>query len=280
MSIRFITDSASDFVKPHRPEITVIPMSVTFGDTTYLDGVNLTHEKFFELLVESGTLPSTSMITPVDFEEAFKEAVDNGEEVICVTLSSRLSGTWQSACIAAESFGDKVYVVDSENATVGEQILIERGLQLADAGMSAAEIATTLDAEKKNIRLIALLDTLEYLKKGGRLSSSAAFVGGLLGIKPVICIRDGAVCLLGKARGSKNGNNLLMEEVNKTTGIDYSKPLALAYSGFSDKLLQKCITDSAVLWEGKVDSLPIKTIGGTIGTHIGPGAIAVVYFQK
>lgn len=281
MNIRIFTDSASDLLFPKRSEITILPMTITFGETEYLDdGINLTHQKFYELLVEGEDLPVTSLINPEQFEIAFKSAVDAGETVVAVLLSGKLSGTYQSARIAAEMFPGKVYVVDSENASIGEQILVERAVELMDAGLDAASIACQLDREKKSIRLIALLDTLEYLKRGGRISSTTAMVGGLLSIKPVLTVKDGEVVMLGKARGSKNGNNFLVQEIQKTTGIDFSRPYRLGYTGFDDTLLKKYIIDSQHLWQNRTDNLPVSTIGGTIGTHVGPGAIAVAFFSK
>lgn len=279
MKIRIITDSASDLLAPHRPEITVLPMTITFGEEQFRDGVDLTHQQFYEKLIEGEELPTTSQIAPAQFEEAFRAAVEAGESVVAVVLSSKLSGTYQSACIAAEEFPGKVFVVDSANATIGERILVERGLELMDQGLDAAAIAARLDEEKTDIRLVALLDTLEYLKRGGRVSASVALVGGLLAIKPVVAVQDGEVVVLGKARGSKNGNNLLVQEIQKT-GVDFSRPYKLGYAGLNDGLLQKYIADSAALWEGHTDALPTGTVGGTIGTHVGPGAIAVAFFRK
>lgn len=278
--IRILTDSASDINTPHRPEIIVLPMTVTFGEIQYKDGVDLTHHQFYERLIESDTLPVTSQLTPFDFQEAFRAATSAGDTVVAITLSSKLSGTYQSACIAAREFPGQVFVVDSENAAIGEAILVHRAVQLIDQSCDAATIASRLDAEKKSIHLVALLDTLEYLQRGGRLSKSAAIVGGLLSIKPVIAVKDGEVCVLGKARGSRNGNNLLIQEIEKTAGIDFSRPYCLGYTGLNDTLLQKYISDSRALWGGRTDTLPISTIGGTIGTHVGPGAIAVAFFRN
>ena len=280
MAIRIITDSASDIVAPQRREVTVLPMSIAFGEREYLDGVDLTHREFYERLVEGEELPVTSQISPGAFEDAFRAAVEAGETVVAVTLSSKLSGTWQSACLAAQEFPGQVYVVDSQSAAIGERILVERAVELLDQGLEAMAIARRLDMEKKDVRLVALLDTLEYLKRGGRISPSIALVGGLLSIKPVIAVERGEVALLGKARGSKNGNNLLMEEIQKTAGIDFDRPYRLGYTGLSDSLLQKYIADSRALWEGHGDSLPVCTVGGTIGTHVGPGAVAVAFFCK
>ena len=280
MKIRIITDSASDLLAPHRPDITVLPMTITFGEEQFLDGVDLTHRQFYEKLIEGEELPTTSQIAPAAFEEAFQRAVDAGEAVVCVTLSSKLSGTYQSARIAAEGFAGQVWVVDSENVTIGQRLLVERAVELAGQGMDAAQLSARLDQEKKDIRLVALLDTLEYLKRGGRISPSIAMVGGLLSIKPVVAVENGEVVLLGKARGSKNGNNLLIQLIQKTSGVDFDRPYRLGYTGLDDGLLQKYIADSVQLWQDHVEELPVSTVGGAIGTHVGPGAVAVAFFQK
>lgn len=279
--VRIITDSASDFTKEDakRLNIEVLPLTVTFGDEAYRDGVDLDSKTFYEKLIESDTLPTTSQIPPYVFEETFKEATEAGDSVVIVLISSELSGTFQSAHLAAEDF-DNVYVVDSLSATIGEQCLIEYATRLRDEGKSAKEIAQALDNKKADVKILALLDTLEYLKKGGRISPATAFVGGVLAVKPVVTVTDGNVELIGKARGSKNGNNLLRELVGKVGGIDYSMPIYLGYSGIDKSLLNKYIEDSKSLWEGLTGNLLITNIGSAIGTHVGPGAIAVAFFKN
>lgn len=281
MAIQFLTDSASDILpgEPGFAGLTILPMQVLFGEQVYLDGPGLSHEGFFEKLIETDIFPTTCQITPAQYAEAFQRAIDAGDEVVAITLSGKLSGTYQSACVAAQDFPGKVYVVDSENATVGQRILVQRGLALRDMGLSAGKIALMLDEEKHKIRLLALLDTLEYLKKGGRISAATALAGSLLSIKPVVGVVDGAVTMIGKARGSRHGGNLLRELIAKTGGIRFDLPYCLAYSGLSDALLHKYIADSAELWEGHADDLPIATVGCAIGAHVGPGAIAVAFFE-
>ena len=280
MNIRIITDSGCDMLPPYAPNLTVLPLTITFGEESFLDGVELDHHRFYEKLIEGEELPTTSQIAPAAFEEAFQKAVDAGEAVVCVTLSSKLSGTYQSARIAAEGFAGQVWVVDSENVTIGQRLLVERAVELAGQGLDAAQLSARLDQEKKDIRLVALLDTLEYLKRGGRISPSIAMVGGLLSIKPVVAVENGEVVLLGKARGSKNGNNLLIQLIQKTSGVDFGRPYRLGYTGLDDGLLQKYIADSVQLWQDHVEELPVSTVGGAIGTHVGPGAVAVAFFQK
>lgn len=282
MSVQIVIDSACDLPKSSADSLGLhfLPMRTIFGDQEYLDGITLTGEGFYEKLIETDEVPKTSQVPPADFEAVFEKIVAAGDTALCITVSSGLSGTYQSAMIAAEKFGDKVIVVDSLNVTVGEQLLVLRAVRLRDEGWSAWEIAEILNHEKKRIRLIALLDTLEYLKKGGRISSTVAFAGALLSIKPVVALVDGEIKMLGKARGSKNGSNKLMELVQSSNGIDFDRPFMLAYSGLSDNLLLKYITDSHELYEGKTDHLPVCRIGSTIGTHAGPGAIGVAFFEK
>ena len=283
MSIRIVTDSASDMLtaEAEKLQIDILPLKTIFGEEEYLDGVTLSHEDFYKKLIESDVLPTTSQVTPFEYEEVFRRAVDQGDTVVCITLSSQLSGCYQSAMIAKEEFEEgQVIVIDSLNVSLGQRILVERAIALRDSGMDAQTLADTVEKEKSQIRVIALLDTLEYLKRGGRISSAAAFAGTLLSIKPVVAVEGGKVVVLGKARGSKNGNNMLMDLVRKSGPIDFDRPYCLAYTGLSDDLLQKYKQDSAVLYEGKVDSLPIATIGSTIGTHVGPGAVGCTFFVQ
>ena len=169
--------------------------------------------------------------------------------------------------------------MDTLNAALGEQIIIKRAIELRDGGKTAKEIADIMNEEKKKVKVVALIDTLEYVKRGGRISATAAMAGTVLNIKPVVAIVDGAIEVLGKARGSKNGNNKLMELVEKE-GIDFRKPFLLTYAGLNDDLLQKYIKDSSSLYEGKIDKLEITPMGSAIGTHVGPGAIGVAFFSE
>ena len=281
MNVRIITDSACDIPQKEAEAlgVQVLPITVLFGGEEYLDGVTLTNEQFFEKLVESDALPHTCQITPFQYGEAFRDLAEAGEEAVCITLSGRLSGCWNSACMAAEDHAGRVTVVDSENVSIGQRILVLLAVRLREQGLSAAQIAAALEAQKKRVRVLALLDTLEYLKKGGRISPAVAFAGGVLSIKPVISIQKGEVALIGKARGSKNGNNLLTQFVQQCGGIDYTMPYALGYSGLSDALLQKYIRDSEALYKDHVQELPVCCIGSTIGTYAGPGAIGVAFFS-
>ncbi|WP_417118640.1 DegV family protein [Olsenella phocaeensis] len=281
MAVRIITDSASDIDDIDDPRLRVVPLSISFGDQTFKDGVDLDHARFYELLVEREELPTTGQVTPFEWQQAFEAALEGPEdELVCVTISSKLSGTNQSAVVAAEGFGGRVHVVDSLNACLGQRILVELALRLAAEGRDADQIASELMRKRGDVRLVALLDTLEYLRRGGRIDAVSAGIGTMLQVKPVVAIRDGAVVTLGKARGSKNGRNLLSEEVERSGGIDIGLPLAIGYSGPSDHLLRKYVEDSRWLWEGRLDEIPVHTVGSAVGTHVGPGGIALAYFSQ
>ncbi len=280
MKTRIIIDSTSDLNENIKDRFTIVPLTISFGENEYIDGITIDHQRFYEMLIESDTLPTTSQATPEAFSNAFQEVVKNGDKAVVITIASKLSGTYQSACIAAADYKDSIFVIDSKSAAIGSGILAELALTLAEEGMEAEDIYNRIMEERDNVRVIAMLDTLEYLKKGGRISKTVAFAGGLLNLKPVACIEDGEIKLLGKARGSKQGNNLLVQEINASGGVNFSKPLLLGYTGLSDILLKKYINDSSYLWEDNIDHLNTTIIGSVVGTHTGHSAVAVAFFKN
>lgn len=283
MGMKLIVDSASDIGMQEAKEmgIEMLPMAIMFGDEEYYDGVDMLPTQFYQKLETSDVLPKTSQINAYRFEEAFEKCTANGDEVIVITLSSKLSGMYASAVSAAEKFNGKVYVVDSLNAAIGERLLCNYALQLMEKGtLSAEEIVEELNAKKMKIKVIALLSGLEYLKKGGRISSAVAFAGELLSLKPVIAIVEGEVKLAGKAMGERKGTILLNTLIGKTTGIDFAMPYGVVYSGVEKTSLKNYLKNSKALWEGALGEIPEYAIGATIGTHIGPGTVGVSFFEK
>lgn len=279
MKTRIIVDSTTDLLPALKEQVHIVPLTVHFGQEEYVDGVTIDHKTFYEKLIETDVHPSTSQATPASFEAEYEKAREAGEAAVVITLSSKLSGTYQSAMIAAQEY-DNIYVVDNGNVAIGGAILVEYALKLLNDGLEAKEIADKLEQAKSRIIIVALLDTLEYLKKGGRISKTVAFAGTVLNIKPVVSVADGEINMLGKARGSKMGNNLLVQEIEKAGGVDFSMPVLLGYTGLSDALLLKYMEDSKQLWEGEVDEVRYTSIGSVIGTHAGPGAVAVAFFKK
>lgn len=280
MKVNIIVDSTTDLRPGLREQFSVVPLTVSFGDKEYVDGVTISHKEFYEKLIESDVLPTTSQATPAAFEAVFARVAERGETAVVLTLAAGLSGTYQSAVIAAEEYPGIVHVVDGTSVAIGTGILAEQALRYRDQGLSAGEIAEKLEQDKGRIHVVALLDTLEYLKKGGRISSAVAVAGGILSIKPVAAVKDGKIVMLGKARGSKQGNNLLVQEIQKAGGVDFDRPVLLGYTGLSDVLLKKYVEDSKALWENGVQHLEYVSIGSVVGTHAGPGAVAVAFFRK
>ena len=274
MAIRIIVDSSADmeegYARAH--DITIIPMTIAFGSEQYAEGVDLSREEFFERLVETDELPRTSQIPPMVFQDLFQEAVDASDEVVCITLSSHISGTYQSACIAAAPFKESVFVVDSENATIGERILAERAWALRDEGLSAADIAYCLNQEKKDIRLVASLDTLEYLQKGGRIGKVTALAGTMLQIKPVLTFADdGQLQSIAKVRGRQQVMRKLVELTVNRCGSHKRYNLAVANGGSPEemetvrRLLTEALPHGEHLWDGEID--------GTLSVYIGDGVL-------
>ncbi|MBQ8280068.1 MAG: DegV family protein [Roseburia sp.] len=280
--VRIIVDSACDLRKEDadRLNLDFLPLKTIFGNEEFLDGIDLTREEFYTKLENSSVNPTTSQISPADFEDVYEDVKKNGDTAVVITISSKLSGTYQSANIAREDYEDCVYVVDSLNATVGEQLLVLYACQLREQGASAKEIADALEQKKGDICLAAVLDTLEYLQRGGRISKTVAVAGTLLSIKPLVAVEDGEVASIGNARGLKNAGTQLTKALQERGEIDFSMPCAWVYSGHSDELLQKYIEGNADAWDAQVKDIPVTGIGSTIGTHVGPGAFGLAFFRK
>ncbi len=280
--IKILIDSASDISEKEAKEmgIDMISMQVLFGNEEYLDGLTLFPQTFYEKLIESDDLPKTSLINEYRWKEKMLECLGSEDKLIVITLSSKLSGTYAAAKKAAMHFQDRVFVVDSLNAAIGERLLCEYALRLRNEGLLAQEIVNKLEEKKKKINVMAVISTLEYLKKGGRISSAVAIAGSVFSIKPVVAVLDGEVKVVGKAVGSRKGNNLLNKLIEETGGIDFSMPFGAVWSGLDRAVLDKYIFDSAALWKGKTEKVPCYILGGTIGAHIGPNAVGVGFFSK
>ena len=278
--LRILTDTASDFDLEEAASlgITVLPMEITIGGQKFKDRYDLTPDRFYEMLIESSDMPHTSQINSYTFEQEYEKIRAAGDSAIVILMSSRLSGTYQNAVIAAREYYN-IHVIDSRNGSIGEQLLVRYAVMLRNRNREMDDIIHRLEVRRNQIRVLALLDTLEYVKKGGRLGTAAAAFGTLLSIKPVLTVENGKIKILGKARGSRNGNNFLNKEI-VATGIESRLPVAVAYSGLDHTKLDHYIEDSRPIWEGMIDSLPVSQLGSTIGTHAGPGTIVVAYFMK
>ena len=278
MSIRIIVDSTADLSRECRERVTAVPLTVHFGEKEYLDGVSITPEHFYKKLVASQDLPSTSQATPYAFSEAFEEAVEAGDQVVAIIASSGLSGTYQSAVIAASEFEGRVFVVDSRQIAISTGVLVKYAFELLDQGMEAEAIAEELTRIREKVHLMAVVDTLEYLQKGGRVSRAVAIAGGLLSIKPIIGITsEGKIEVMGKARGNKAANAMMNKKALELD-IDFTKPVMVGYTGTEDTLLQKYLQESESFFEGH--SYDKSIVGAVVGTHAGPNAVAIAFFSR
>ena len=278
--IKILVDSSSDITAEESKKlgIELIPMEVLIDGVVYHDGVDLSHEEFFRLLGESHSFPLTSQISEYSYHEKFEELTKNGDSLIVICLSSGLSSTYNQAVLASKDF-ENVYVVDSLTASIGEMVLIKYALRLVKKGLPVETIVEKLNSKKKKIRVFALMGTLKYLKKGGRISSLIALAGTVLNIKPIISFQDGLIKFAGKAIGFKKGISLLKDLVIKTNGIDLDMPYTVGYSCPDKETLDNFVAECKDLWNGDCD-VSKRMSGSTIGAHIGPGAVAVSYFEK
>lgn len=279
MSIKIITDSSSNFTLPEAKEIGVeiIPLNITFGYKTYKDGSELSAEEFYDKLLSSETLPKTSQPSPEDFVTIFEEAKTNNEEIIAILISSKLSGTIQSANIAKEIVGyEKIHIVDSGSTTIGQGILVEEAAKLRKKGLSVEEIIIKISMLKRKIRLFAAVDTLEYLQKGGRLSKTSAAIGGILNVKPILHLEDGKLSAIGKGYGTTR-TIAAISKLIEGSQIDFNYPVYFGYNG-SKEMMEKLI--SSTQKKNEIPNPKFKLISGVIGVHTGPGACAISYVSK
>lgn len=279
MKTRIIVDSSADMTPAIKERVHIIPLNILFGTTEYTDGVTIDHKTFYTMLEEGKVLPTTCQATPIDYIREYEKAKEANEACVVITLASKLSGTHQNALIAARDY-ENVYVVDSKTAAIGTTVLIEYALSLLDEGLEAKEIAEELNKVTDKVVVLALMGTLECLKKGGRISSTVAFAGGILNIKPIICLNDGTINIVGKARGLKQGNIALTNQIEKTGGIDYSKPSIYGHTGVSDENLKVYLKESKSFWKPHFEKARYTTIGSVVGTHIGPGAVGIAFFKN
>lgn len=293
MSVKLMVDSACDIARDElvAAGAAFLPMRVNIAGQEYLDGVDLGHEEFYAKLAQGKELPRTSQVAPGFFEEAFRRALAKDDEVVCLTVSSGLSGTCASALMARDELPllqrRRVHVVDSENVSIGEQVLTRLALRLIAQGCTADELVEELNVRKQDVRVFALLDTLEYLRRGGRISAMSAAAGTLLNVKPIVAVEAGTIVSAGKARGVKAGRVQLARMVQEQGGIDALMPYVVAHTGVDGSAMREFMQGNAGLFgleeapgSEDLDRIPTSGIGATIGTHVGPGAIGVAFFAR
>lgn len=278
MSIKIITDSTSDISKEQAKQwgVEIVPLTVNFGTEEYVDGVTLSASEFYSKLESSDNLPTTSQVTVNAFEKCFRNALVNSDEVLCITLSSNLSGTYQSAQIAKDIIGtDNIHLVDSQTVTMGLALLVSRAVELRDRGLGAKAIAEELLDLSNKIRIYAMIDTLKYLQKGGRLSAAGAIVGTMLNIKPIIIVKNGKLEVVQKVRGVKQA----LEGVISAAERD-NPDLSLGFSFAHANLPEQMETLMNLVPEWKSLNRISCEIGSVVGTHAGPGCAGLAFFIK
>ena len=279
--VRIITDSAADFepLELQQLNITCIPLRITMGDKEYEENVNLTKPQFFSLLAQLDGAPKTAQASPQILIDLFRDARKAGEEAIYITLSSALSGTYQSAMMVCEEVGgDSCFVLDSKNATGGQRLLVEYAVRLRDQGKSAREILAAVEAIRDKIVLYACIDTLEYLYKGGRISQTVYKLGTMAQVKPIIRVsQEGKIEVPSKAMGMRKGVDFLAKrlELQKPS---QDHPLYVMFTpdpGNGQLLLEKVRSMGFDVPDSRFIS-----VGGAIGSHIGHNACGLVYVEK
>ena len=298
MSVQILTDSTSDILPEEAEQkgVRVVPLLVNFGEEAFRENVEITHQEYFRRLAQAESLPTTSQPTPQDFLAHFEQVRDAGDSLVCVLLASKLSGTFQSAQLAKELSGyDEIYIVDSQQALCGLRMLVDFACVLRDEGLSAREIAEQVESASHRVRLFGIVNTLEYLHKGGRLPASMAVVGTLLKVKPLITLREGEVGILG------NFGVINIEEacdaVNDSSHISNGKlhgslcddmagdeihpeprlPLYFGYTqthNLCDQLRERVVEK---YHPARVEQ---NSVGAVVGTHVGPDGAVVVYLDQ
>ena len=284
--VAIVTDTASDITEEQAAEwgVRLARLKVVFKDAAYDCGTEMTSQQFYERLLESNEVPTTSQPSPAEFQEIFAEELAAGREIVYLGLSSKLSGTFQSAETARSTFTEeeqeRIHLFDTLNLCITQLLLVRIAVRMRDEGKTVPMILNTMERLRPRVRLVAMFDTLEYVAKGGRLPAGVATAGKLLNVKPVLTCKDGKISILGLAKGSKNGKNMIHKALKKFGPADHDRPYQFGYTGLSNAKLVKYLKDNEELYGTFNEDLPINLVGPTIGTHVGPGAIAFAYVSQ
>lgn len=277
--VTIVVDSTCDIGVNVAKELGIryMPVLIDINGEHYKDGYEITSKEFYKKIAQKDVCPKTSLVSPLEFEEVFKEELAKGMDVVCLTISSSLSGTYNSAMITKNMLeSDKVHVIDSKNVSLGFGLLVFEAARLANEGLTAKEIVEKIELLKEKQRLLVYVETLEMLKRGGRIPKSLATIGGVLRIKPILAIEDGILNTVTKTRGKKAGFKFLVERLNEME-INKEYPFIVAHSDNLDganELIEE-IKDKI-----KDVKVMVSEIGPAVGTHVGQGAVAVTFIEK
>ncbi len=270
--IRIVTESTCDIQFDEAKELGLhlIPMKLYFGDEEYIDKITITTGEFYEKLARSSTTPTTALTAPAEFSDIFEQYKD--DTILVLLISKELSGTYNSACLAKQSSErDNIFVLDCRSVTIGNQLIIREACRMRDAGDSIETIIEKVKYLSEHIEITAMIDTLEYLVKGGRISGFSGFVGGILNLKPIIRVKNGVVTTIGKQRGSKKAFGHVCEEIKARRNTQYG-----AIAGFSQD--RSRMDELCEMMDIPSDN--VCEIGSVIGVHSGPGVVGVGYISN
>ena len=276
---RIIIDSTIDLPEQYRRQVHIVPLTIHFGTEELLDGVDIDRQRFYERLVESDVLPTTSQPSPDAFAQLFDQVEAAGDSAVVLTISHKLSGTYQSACIAAEG-RERIFVVDTMSASIGSGILARYAID--NAHLHAGELAALLERRRQDVCIIGLVDTLEYLKKGGRITPAAAALGTLLKLKPVLQIQGEKLDAFSKARGWKTAKKTMLNAIEKDLNgrfadVKDQMVLGMAYT---------CSKEEAQEWKAEIEErfpgyeIMEGSLSLSVACHIGPGALAITCMKR
>jgi len=275
--IKIITDSTADLSKEiyEKYDIEVLPLLINFGEESYLDGVEINPNKIFERIEKEDVLPTTAQVIPSRFIETYKKYLSEGYKIISIHMSSSMSGTYQSACIAKETLETQdIIVIDSQNVTAALGILVIKAAKLREKGYGIAKIEEELNNIKDKIRLSVYFDSLEYLVRGGRISKTAGKVGGMLGIKLILEIRDGLMSVKDKIRGNKKSIKKIISDL-ENANLDDEVPVILI--DVNNIEIKEALR--AYMKNNKVNFVECP-VGSTVSIHSGPGCCGLVFLNK
>ena len=275
--IKIITDSTADLPREvyNQYDIEVLPLLINFGEDSYLDGIEINPEQLFEKIEKENVLPSTAQVIPNRFMETYKKYLDEGYKIISIHMSSAMSGTYQSACIAKDTLeSEDIYVIDSKNVTSALGILVLKAGVLKERNYSALEIVDEIEKKKNNVKLSVCFESLEYLVRGGRVSKTAGIVGGVLGIRLILEIKDGLMGVKDKIRGNKKAIKKIISDL-EDADLDEDVPVILI--DVKNIEIKDALTE--YLKESNINYLECP-VGTTVSIHSGPRCCGLVFLTK
>jgi fatty acid kinase fatty acid binding subunit len=277
--IKIVTDSTAYLpeatVRQH--DIRIVPLCVHFGEEAFKEGVELSNEEFYARLKEAPALPTTSQPSAGEFHEVFKELIEAGHEIVTLTISSKLSGTWNSAMAAKAMLPDgRLYVIDSLSTSIGLQLMVEAAIEATAAGKSCQEIVELIEEIKQEMYILFVVDTLEYLAKGGRIGNAKAFLGTLLKVKPILILQDGAIEPLEQVRSKHKALARMLDLIEEHVG-DKGPKAKIAITNALVEEEARALGQEIQVRLGCADP-SVANLGPVIGTHTGPGVIGVAVY--